>query len=166
MKKNFLLVGIVLILLLCTNGIQAQTTQSKLDPNEVWKPFIGAWQTNVGKDTMEVWDYKLYGKALTVNVYQVTKDKKTPISINNVFFDSKEGKFKGFVLWNNGGHSTWISTYNAEKNSLLVDMVWNFNPETVWAKFEQVLVNPEEWTWVRFNKDGVKQWENKFTKVK
>jgi hypothetical protein len=166
MVKSLLLVGFVLILLLCTNGIQAQTTQSQPDPAEAWKSLIGTWQANVGKDSVEVWDYKPYGKSMVINVYYIIKGQKNPSYVNNCIYDSKDGKYKGFVFLNSGGYTTWIGTYNAEKNALSVDMVNNFNPGTVWYKFEQVLVNPEAWSWAGFTKDGLKQWDNIFTKVK
>ena len=166
MKKTLLLFGIVLSFLFFSNGIKAQTTQQQLNLAEVWKPFIGTWQANVGKDSVEVWDYKPYGKAVVINVYNIVKGLKNPVYINNVIYDSKDAKYKGFVLYNDGGYNTWIATFNAEKNTFLVDIVNDLNPETVWYKWEQVLVNPEEWTWTAFNKDGVKQWETKFTKVK
>jgi hypothetical protein len=166
MKKILLLVGFVLTLLLYTIGVKAQTTQPQLDPVEFWIPLIGTWQASVGPDSVEVWDYKLYGKAAIIDVYRIIKDKKNPLYINSISYDSKDGRFKGFVLWNNGGYNTWIGTYNAEKKTFNVDIVDNLNPETVWYKFERVLVNPQEWTWTAFDKDGVKQWENKYIKVK
>jgi hypothetical protein len=167
MKKLILfLFGIVLSFLLFNNGIKAQKTQQQLNPAETWKAFIGTWQANVGKDSIEVWDYKPYGKAVVINVFTIIKGQKNPLYINNVIYDSKDGKYKGFVLYNDGDYNTWIAKYNDENKSLKVDIVNDLNPETVWYKWEQVLVNPEEWTWTAFNKDGVKQWETKFTKVK
>jgi hypothetical protein len=43
MKKICFTTTIVIFLLLCTNGIQAQTTQTKLNQVELMKHFIGTW---------------------------------------------------------------------------------------------------------------------------
>ena len=151
-------------LLFCTIGIQAQTTQTKLDQVELMKQIIGKWQADVGKDTIEVWECQQYGKAIIVNVYQVVKGHKTPIYINNIGFDSKENKFKGYALWPDGNYSTWIGSFSTEK-MYLVDMVHNFNPETVYAKFESETISPKERNWTSFNKDGVQTSVLKFIKV-
>jgi hypothetical protein len=165
MKTLCLTVMAFVLLLLYTNGIQAQTTQTKLNQVELMKQLIGTWQANVGKDTIEVWDCQQYGKAFIINVHQVIKGQKTPLYINNLGFDSKEDKFKGYALWSGGAYSTWIGLYKTEKK-FLVDMVQDFNPETTDTKFESVMENPKEWTWTQFNTDGVKTSELKFIKVK
>ena len=47
MKALSLTIMIAIFLLLCTNGILAQTTQTKLDQVELYKQFLGTWQRNV-----------------------------------------------------------------------------------------------------------------------
>ena len=42
----------VVFLILCINGIQAQTTQTKLNQVELMKQFLGNWKTELGKDTV------------------------------------------------------------------------------------------------------------------
>jgi len=164
MKKICLTITIAAFLLILTNGIQAQTTQTKLDQVELMKQIIGKWQADVGKDTIEVWECQQYGKAFIVNVYQGIKGHKTPMYINNIGFDSKENKFKGYVLWSDGYYSTWIGSFNTEKK-YVVDMVHNFNPETAYAKFESETINPKERNWTSFNKEGVQTSVLKFIKV-
>jgi len=165
MKKILLLIGIVLTLLLCTNGLQAQTSQPKLDQFEMYTHFVGSWQANVGEDTNEVWDCKQYGKAFVINAYLNVKDQKIPLYINNVSFDSMEGKFKGFVLWNNGGYNTWIGSYINEKD-FIVEFVDNFNPEIIKRKANMQMVNPQERIFTQYNMDGVKISEVKYIKIK
>jgi hypothetical protein len=165
MKKFLLTTGIVLCLLILSNGILAQTTITKLDQLKLMQAFLGKWQATTGKDTVEVWDFQNYGKAIIINVHRVIKDVKTPYYKNNIAFDPKEGKFKGFALWTDAGYVTWIASFTSEK-LLSGDMVQNFTPGTSFIKFENVLVNPNEWTWTQFNKDGVKVLEYKFSKIK
>lgn len=53
---------IVVTLLLCSNGIQAQTTQTKLDQVEFMKQFIGSWTAEYGKDTILNFNARPFGK--------------------------------------------------------------------------------------------------------
>ena len=43
MKKFYLAAVIVVFLLLCTKGIQSQTTKSQLNKVELMKKFLGYW---------------------------------------------------------------------------------------------------------------------------
>jgi hypothetical protein len=164
--KKLRLTMIAVFFLVCSIGVQAQTAQTQLNQLELMKQFLGTWQANSGKDTVEVWDCQQYGKAFIINVSDVVKGKKTPLYVNNVGFDSRDGKIKGYVLWpNDAAYTTWIGLFNSEKK-FSVDIVDNFNPGTVATKFEMVYITPKESTWTQFNKDGVKTSELKFVKVK
>jgi hypothetical protein len=79
--------------------------------------------------------------------------------------DSGDGKLKGYVLWPSGDYITWIASYNAEK-MFKVELVVNFNPETVWTRYEMVYVSPKERIWIHYNLAGEKTSELKFVKVK
>ncbi len=152
-------------LLVCSLGILAQTVQTQLNQLELMKKSLGTWQATVSKDTMEVWDYQQYGKTCVINVYQVIKGQKTPFYINNMGFDSKGNKFKGFVLYSDGNYLTWIGLFKDE-NIFLVDIVDNFIPEKIWTKFEMVHISSKEMNWTQFNAEGVKISELKFVKIK
>ena len=165
MKKFCLTSVIAVFILICCNGLQAQATQSTLNQGQLMKQFLGTWQSNVGKDTVEVWESRLYGEAVIINLSQIIKGKTTPSYINNIGFDSKEGKLKGFILNTNGSYSTWIGFFSSEKK-FSGDLVDSFNPEKPWAKFEFVFANPKEWTFTLYNNDGVKTQDYKFIKVK
>ncbi len=148
-----------------TQFVQAQTTQTKLNQVELMKQFLGTWQANAGKDTVEVWEFKLYGEAYLINVYQVIKGQKAPQYINNMGFDSKEDKFKGYFLWVSGDYGTWIGSFTTEKQ-FLGDFVQDFKPETANLKFKSMSVNPNEWIFTQNTKDGVKVLEYKFNRTK
>jgi hypothetical protein len=163
MKKLSLTTLIFVFLLFLSNGIQGQTKQ--LNQLELQKKFLGTWQGNIGKDTVEVWEGRPYGNTTIINVARVIKGKKTPHYVNNLGFDSKADKFKGYTLWPDGNYGTWIGFYSSEKK-FLVDLVDNFNPEKVTFKCEMVYTNPKEGIWTGYNTDGVKMWEVKFLKVK
>ncbi|MGD0754764.1 MAG: hypothetical protein ABR927_06850 [Bacteroidales bacterium] len=165
MKKFCLTIAIAVFLLICSNGVQAQNTQTALNQVELMKQFLGSWQATVGKDTVEVWEAQLYGNAVITNVSQIIMGKKSPSYINNMCFDSKDGKLKGFILNYDGNYTTWIGLFSSQ-NNFSGDLVDNFNPEKAWTKFSIVFVNPKEWTLTMFNTNGVKTSENKFSKVK
>jgi hypothetical protein len=164
MKKLSLTV-IAVFFLVCSIGVQAQTTQAQLNQHELGKQFLGTWQANAGKDTIEVWDCQQYGEAFITNVSHVTKGQKTPIYINNVGIDTRDGKVKGYALWPNGNYTTWIAVFTSQ-NKFSGDLVDNFTPEKVWGKFEMVFTNPKESIWTQFDPNGIKTSELKFIKVK
>jgi len=165
MKKNFLIMTMAVSLLVCSTGILAQTEQTQLNQLELMKQLLGTWQASVGMDTVEVWDYQQYGKTCVINVYQVIKGQKIPLYINNMGFDSKGDKFKGYVLYSDGNYLTWIGLFKSE-SKFLVDIVDNFIPEKIWAKIEIVNVSSKEMNWTEFNAEGVKISELKFVKIK
>jgi hypothetical protein len=156
---------IAVFMLLCTNGLHAQTTQTKLDQVKLMQQSLGTWEANVGKDTVQVSENKQYGKSFINNVSLVIKGKKTPYYTNNFCFDSKDGKFKGFGLYADGRYLTWIGLYTNEK-MFTVDIVQNFKPEPVLRKIEMVRETPSKQTWTFFNADGTKAQESKYNKVK
>jgi len=166
MKKFYLMTATAVFLLLSiSNGIQGQNSTSNLDQPKLMLQFLGKWQANVGKDTVEVWDCQVYGKAYTSNVYQVTKGHKTPFYTNSISYGQKEGKFSGFQLTADGGYGTWIGSFASEKK-LEGIMVKNFNPEPVYGKFEIIFKNLNEFTYFIYNTQGVKTVELQYVKVK
>jgi hypothetical protein len=66
---------IFVFLLLFTNGIQAQTTQTKLNQIELMKQFIGNWKCDVAKDTICYWDIESFGTGIVGYFKYVTKEK-------------------------------------------------------------------------------------------
>ena len=75
MKTLYLTIMVALFLYFCTTGIQAQTTQTKLNQVELFKQWIGTWKSENAKDITAFWDAKSYGTGLDVNLKVVTKGK-------------------------------------------------------------------------------------------
>ncbi len=75
MKKTFLIIAITVFLLICINGIHAQTTQTKLNQVELMKQFVGSWKCEESKDTTFFWDAKSYGTGLEGYYKTVTNGK-------------------------------------------------------------------------------------------
>ena len=68
MKKFYLTIAIVLFLLFLVNGVQAQTTQKKLNQVELYKQFIGVWKCDYAKDTTFIWETRSFGGGFEVNM--------------------------------------------------------------------------------------------------
>lgn len=75
MKTLFLTAMTVVFLLCLTIGIQAQTTQTKLDQVELMKQFIGTWKTEMGKDTTIITDITSFGTIIEENYKIAAEDK-------------------------------------------------------------------------------------------
>jgi hypothetical protein len=164
MKKIYLTTLIAVFLLLCSQGIQAQTAQTKLNQVELMKQFLGTYQANISKDTVETWETQQYGNALVMKVSKIIKGQKKPYYINNVGFDSKENAYKGYLLFANGGYGTWIGSFTAEK-TFTGNLVQNLDPLKVQVKLQGVF-GSKEFVWTEFNPAGVKIAEYTYKKVK
>ena len=164
MKKLSFVTLIFVIFLYVSNGIQGQTTQ--LDQVKLMKQMVGTWQANHGKDTVEVWECRQYGpQAFVIDVSWIIKGKKVPLYINNIGFNPKEGKLKGFTLYTDGTYGTWIGAYTSETKSEGV-LAQDFVPQLSWGKYETLLKNSKEYNWLFYNSNGVKTVDLQFVKVK
>lgn len=165
MKKFYLTVITTLFCLFFTYGGKAQNTQTKLDQLKLVQNFLGTWQQNLGKDTVEVSETHQYGKAIVNTVFLVINSKKSFSYIEDYGFSQKEGKFKGFILYSSGDYATWIASFTSEKK-FSGDFVRDFNPGTVISKFECVIESPTSFVITLFNTNGVKTGNYKYSKVK
>jgi hypothetical protein len=165
MKRFSLTTVIAVFLSVIFNGIQAQQVTSNLDQPKLMNQFLGKWQANTGKDTLEVWDFQQYGKGWIINAYKVVNGKKIPIHCDNISYNPKDGKFNGFTLNYDGNYGTWISSFTSAKKGGGI-FVQNFNPEPVYGKFESISKNPDEWSWTSYRSDGTKEYDLQFVRVK
>jgi hypothetical protein len=166
MKKFCLTAVIAALFLFISNGMQAQTTQMKLDQLKLMEQFLGTWQLNEGKDTFLVAEIEQYGKAFVEHAYLNINGKESQqMGMFSYSFSSKEGKFKVFELMANGSYLTMLASFTTEKK-FCADIVQDFNPEKVLMKMEFVFETPSNMTVIPFSLDGVKRGEYKYTKVK
>ncbi len=153
-------------LLFSTNWVQAQKATTSLDQLKLAKVFfVGYWQGDTGKDTLDTWECQQYGNAFIINVYRVINGNKSFSYTENFGFSSKEEKFKGFILYQSGIYMTWIGSFISEKK-FSGDFVRNFNPTAVFGRVEIVLETPTNMIITNFNSDNVKTGEYKWSKVK
>lgn len=162
--KPFISIAAILFLFLNPGGIPAQTKLTKLNQLALYKQFTGTWQSEIGADSLELRECREYGLSFVIDVHRIIKGKKIPLYINNVSFDSNEGKFKGFLLYPNGGYFTWIGEFT-KNNYFSGKIVFNFMPDVAWSEFHASFINPNEFTCTNFNQEGTQTTEVKFTKI-
>jgi hypothetical protein len=136
MKKFCLTLSVALFLLFLLNGVQAQTTATKLNQVELIKQLIGSWKVDMGKDTVLFWDAKPFGTGLECYYKTVTKEE-TLMEAKQLFgYDKKTDKYiaanliKGmdmeiWALWFTSNNKYVITYYsdisNPEKSSFKMD---------------------------------------------
>jgi hypothetical protein len=90
MKRNYLIIGFVLVLLICSKILQAQTTQPKLDQLELLKKAIGTWEYKISKDSTYTFHMEPYGDKGGTGWAKVTVKDKIIMEGQILFSYSKE----------------------------------------------------------------------------
>jgi hypothetical protein len=165
MKKLCLTTLIFVFLLFSFIGIQAQTTQTKLNQVELMKQWIGTWQNDIAKDTIEIWEAKPYGKAIIAAVYRVIKGVKSDSYVCNFGYDDRDDKIKGFNLSPNTDFMTWIGVFTTDK-LFKADALDSFKSEIVWFKNEIEFKTNTEMIVRGYDAKGVKTGEWAYKKIK
>jgi hypothetical protein len=96
--KTFCVMTMIVLLMLCANVSQAQTTQPKLNQVELMKLFIGNWKIQWTKDTVYYWDLKAFETGLESYFKTVVKDKIISEGKQIWGYDSKLDKYVGASL--------------------------------------------------------------------
>jgi hypothetical protein len=100
MKKSFIVTLFVLFVVVCTNGLKAQTGPADLNQVELMKQFVGTWENKSIKDTVYTAEFKPYGSAgLEFNLKSITKGKQWMEMKQLWGYDKKSDKIiaTGFV---------------------------------------------------------------------
>ena len=157
---------IVVFLLLCLNGTQAQNVTPKPDQLKLMENlWVGNWQSIIGKDSLLVTELIQYGNVFEYNVYLVFDGKKSFSFGGSYVFSLKENNFKGFAFTPDGNYQTWIGSFITD-TKISMDIVQNFNPEDVLIKELVEWENLTNYTATIFELTGTKIAESKWTKVK
>ena len=165
MKKYCLTTTIVVSLLILSNGIHGQATQTQLDEVKLTQQLLGTWQQDVGIDSTILWEVQQHNKAFISTAYFVFSGNKKFYFSQNWSFRPKEGKSKGFNLYRGGGYITWIASFTSE-NKWNVSFVRDFNPEEVLSTVEMVFETPTSALVESFNLKGEKTGEQRWHKIK
>ena len=97
--KTFYSTAIIFVfLLVCTNVIQAQTPQAKLNQVELEKQFIGTWKSEIAKDTIMYAEFTQFG-LMKGNIKVVTKDKILDSGEELFGYDKESDKSIQVTVW-------------------------------------------------------------------
>jgi hypothetical protein len=112
---QIILIGILLIV--CSNGIKAQTKQTKLNQAELMKQFIGTWKCELGKDTFLISENTPFGTGMISNSQVGTKGVNLDSIIQLYGYDKKADKFIVAEQIKSSPVieicSVWFTSYNA-----------------------------------------------------
>lgn len=109
-------------LFLCTNGLWAQTEQTKLNQVELMKQFIGTWES-VGNDTTYIWECKLLGSAMEFTIKTEIKGKTTIDAKTLMGYDNNNNRLVEAVIGNNSSDISLCPCWFTTKNSL-TQILW------------------------------------------
>jgi hypothetical protein len=140
--KTFITAPIAVFLSICLNGLQAQTTQVKLNQVELIKQYISNWKGEVGKDTTAFWDIKLNGTVLECNFKYVTKDKIVMEGKQLWEYDKKVDKFILSSITNGMDTGTSVLWFTSKNKSIIIPFSDISNPEKATFRLEMEFKSP------------------------
>lgn len=119
MKITYKTLLIVLFFLINTNGMKAQTTETKLDQVELMKQFIGTWKGEFGENSIFICENKQFASGVISNSH-ITTNGKIIESVAQLYgYDSKTDKFIIAELKESSPVieicSTWFTSLNTGK---------------------------------------------------
>lgn len=139
MKKIYFITFIALFLLLCTNWIQAQTKDARLNQVELMKQFLGKWKGEIGQDTAIIGENTPFGTGMECNSQIVCKGKILDSVKQLLGYDKKTDKYIIAELIKSSPVieicATWFTSENTGEMVLLQDISDPGNASLKW-KFE------------------------------
>jgi len=143
MKKFCLIIEITVLLIFCMNGVQAQTTDAKLNQVELMKQFTKTWKSETN-DTTYIIEDKLYGDGHEVYMKNETKGKIIWEGKSLIGYDKKNDMLIEAMIEHNSPNITLFSirfsSTNKYEEILLKDIP---NPEKATEKDFFELKSPD-----------------------
>jgi hypothetical protein len=144
MKRYSIIVMTTLVSLLCTKGIQAQATETKLNQVELMKQFIGSWKHDSPDGTSMIFEIIPFGNAMTGNTKTITKDS---VFVSNKYlwgYDKKNDKIILAEIFSDTPvmeiDVLWFTSENIVEGVLQKDIS---NPENAATKFKFEFKSPD-----------------------
>jgi hypothetical protein len=145
MKTICLTTMIVVFMLLCSNGIQAQTTQTKIDQAELMKQFLGSWKVDMGKDTVLFWDAKPFGTGLEC-YYKTVSKEKTLMEAKQLFgYEKKTDKYVAANLVKGMDMEIWALWFTSKNKYVITYYSDISNPDKSSFKMDGEFKSPNEY---------------------
>jgi hypothetical protein len=135
--KTVCLTTMITVLLFFTDGIQAQTTDTKLDQMELMKQFIGSWKYDSSDGSSMIFENIPFGDAMVGNTKFISKD--TIFDQNKYLwgYDKKNDKIIIAEIFNDTPvmeiDVVWFTSKNIVEGVLQKDIS---NPENASTKFK------------------------------
>ena len=144
MKTCCLTTMIAVFLFFCTDGLQAQTTQTKLNQVELMKQFIGTWKCEMGKDATFVMESKSFCNGLEFYWKTEANDKILNEGKSLMGCDRINEKILDFQIVNNSPDiilwAGWFTSPNLYEAILLKDIS---NPDKATEKWKYEFQSPD-----------------------
>jgi len=156
---------IVVFLLLFTNGIQAQATQTKLNQVELMKQFIGSWKVDLAKDTVLFWDAKPFGTGLEC-YYKTVSKEKTLMEAKQLFgYEKKTDKYVAANLVKGMDIEIWALWFTSNNKYVITYYSDISNPDKSSFKMDGEFISPNVYT-ETYIMNGKPIMTYRYTKVK
>ena len=144
MKKLCLKFSIAVFLLFLLNGLQGQTTTTKLNQVELMQQLLGTWKGELAKDTIMIMNWTSYGKASEDNYKVVTKDKILYSRKAIYGYDQKYDKIVVAAITDNSPNIDLMAIWFSSKDTAnLVEYEYLSNPEKSNFKMQWILITPD-----------------------
>ena len=148
MKTISLTTIMAVFLLLCTNGIQAQSTQPKLNQVELMKQFIGTWKGEMGKDTAFIMEIKSFYNGFESYLKTETKGKIIIEEKTIMGYDKKNDRLvESGIMNGNPGILIWANWFSSANKMEAVYLEDNSNPEKATFRWTFELKAPDLLVW-------------------
>jgi hypothetical protein len=150
MKKLCSTTVIAVFFILCTIGIQAQTTQMKLNQVELGKQFIGSWKCEVAKDTTYTTELTSFGN---VGAFEQSWKSSTKGKIINEFryiygYDKKSDKYiVAQIVKSYAGINLMVYWFTSKSKCEVIPFEYLSNPEKATKRWEYELKSPDVLTY-------------------
>lgn len=165
MKPYSLYISVIFSLLFYTSGVQAQTTETKLNQVELMRQFIGTWK-NVDNDTIYIWECKSFGSALEFTIKTETKGKVTIDAKSLLGYDKENDRLIEAVIENNSSDISlcpcWFTSANSFTQILWKDIA---EPEKASLKWVIEFKTPDSFVITEI-KDNMKGKPHTYKQVK
>jgi hypothetical protein len=166
MKNSYLTLMLFLFLFSYSSGIQAQNKQIKLDQPELLNKLLGTWQAEIGKDSIQIQEYKSFGNAIECNIKNICNNKIL-YSLKQLWgYDKINDKIIGLEI---GTSSSEFNLYlcRFSSNSILEGTVIQdvYHTENVTSKIKLEFKSPDLFILYSFT-DASGVLAQKYTRIK
>jgi len=130
MKTIYLPALTLVFLLICSNRLQAQTSDTKLNQVELMRQFLGSWKYEDADGSSMIFEITPFGRAMIGNTKTITKD---------TIFDSNK------YLWGYDKKIDKIILAEIFNNTpaMEIDILWFTSNNTVEGVLQKDISNPE-----------------------